>query len=363
MSKLSRRKFIESSALLAGTSCLSAPIVASAVGVSEASGAPEVQPAPGMPAPRIVGSNSINMAVYEQGSGLPVVFCHGFPELAYSWRNQIAVFADSGIRAIVPDQRGYGLTDRPAPISDYATDILVDDIAGLLDTLEIDKAVICGHDWGGGIAWMMPRYHPDRVLGVIGVNTPAFHPDHGRTPNELIVPSERYYTRTFQPPGEAEAVLERDVKSSFEFFLRRGGMWNRDRFMSLPEDSAARRLDLLTMIQEGDPEGELILTEAELDYFVQTFQATGFTGGLNWYRAAATPSSRPIGNWDIDVPCLYVGAANDVVLPPSSADGMENYISDLTKHTIADCGHWTQQEQPDQFNRIALEWLNQKFLS
>ncbi len=139
MRKLSRRKFVESSAILAGASYLSAPTVASAVGTNEASSARKVHPAPGMPAPRIVSSNSINMAVYEQGNGLPVIFCHGFPELAYSWRNQIAAFADSGIHAIVPDQRGYGLTDRPAQISDYATDILVDDIAGLLDTLQIDR--------------------------------------------------------------------------------------------------------------------------------------------------------------------------------------------------------------------------------
>lgn len=355
MTQPSRRRFLQ----LTGTLITGSALVGQA-NPSLAAAVAAVQPAPGMPAPRFIETNGIRMGVYEKGSGLPIVFCHGFPELAYSWRKQIGPFAAAGYRAIVPDQRGYGLTDRPAEVADYAVGKLVEDLVGLLDALEIDKAVICGHDWGGGIAWMMPRYYPDRVLGVIGVNTPAFHPQHPRKPNELIVLSERYYTVTFQPPGVAEAVLEKNVRQSFEFFLRRGGMWNVEYFRSLPEDSAARRLDLLALVEAGNHTGELILTADELDYFTQTFETTGFTGGLNWYRAAAR-NSRTDLKWDIDVPCLYIGAENDVVLPPSSADGMEGYVADLTKLTIADCGHWTQQEKPQEFNRIALNWLQQKF--
>lgn len=351
----SRRRFLQQSGLLLGA--------ASVAGLPSfpASAAATVRPAPGMPQPRFVQTNGIQLALYEKGDGVPIVFCHGFPELAYSWRNQIGEFAAAGYKAIVPDQRGYGLSDRPSEIADYAIANLVDDLAGLLDALEIDKAVFCGHDWGGGVAWMMPRFHPDRVLGVIGVNTPAFHPQHPRTPNDLIVRSDRYYTLTFQPPGVAEAVLEKDVRRSFEFFLRRGGLWNVDRFRAYPEDSPIRRLDLLTLVEQGNFEGELILQPNELEYFVQTFEATGFTGGLNWYRASAAGTPRTDLVWDIDVPCLYIGAEHDVVLPPSSADGMENYIADFERHTVADCGHWTQQEQPAEFNRVALNWLNRKF--
>ena len=205
----SRRHFLKQSGLLLGA--------ASVAGLPSfpASATAAVLPAPGMPAPRFVHTNGIQLALYQQGEGVPIVFCHGFPELAYSWRNQIGAFAAAGYNAIVPDQRGYGLSDRPGEINDYAAVNLVDDLAGLLDALEIDKAVFCGHDWGGGIAWMMPRYHPDRVLGVIGVNTPAFHPQHPRKPNDLIVRSDRYYTLTFQPPGIAEAVLEKDVRRTF----------------------------------------------------------------------------------------------------------------------------------------------------
>ncbi len=91
-----------------------------------------VRPAPNMPEPRFIETNGIRMGVYEAGAGLPVVFCHGFPELAYSWRHQIQAFSEAGYRTIAPDQRGYGLTERPGDISDYTLKELCDDMAGLL---------------------------------------------------------------------------------------------------------------------------------------------------------------------------------------------------------------------------------------
>ena len=151
--------------------------------------------------------------------------------------------------------------------------------------LELDKAVFCGHDWGGGVVWMMPRLHPDRVAGVIGLNTPTSHPGEPRdNSNSLIVRTENYYTRTFQEPGHADAKLAADVRKTFEMMLRRGGFWDREAFAQLPEDSAERQVDLLRMLDEGNFTGELLLTEDELAVFVNTFEATGFTGGLNWYQ-------------------------------------------------------------------------------
>jgi pimeloyl-ACP methyl ester carboxylesterase len=101
--------------------------------------------------------------------------CHGFPELAFSWSRQIHDLADAGFRAIAADQRGYGGSDAPPDVTDYDLSHLTDDMAHLLDALEIDRAVFVDHDWGGFIAWGMPVRHPDRSLGVIGV-TPQ-HPE------------------------------------------------------------------------------------------------------------------------------------------------------------------------------------------
>ncbi len=325
-----------------------------------------VQPAPNMPAPIYVETNGIRMAVYVQGEGVPIVLCHGFPELAYSWRNQVDALSKAGFRVIAPDQRGYGLTDRPDEVSSYDMKHLCDDMAGMLDALNIEQAVFCGHDWGGGVVWSMARLHPDRCLGIIGVNTPCSRPP-GLAPKPqsekpLIVMTRNYYVNQFQQPGHAESVLEKDVRKTFKMLLSRGGIWNVEKFGQLPKDSPERQLDLLKMVQRDQPEGEQFLSDEALDYFVATFEATGFTGGLNWYRNIGRMGPSMAGaKWEIDVPCLYIGAENDVVLRPSSADGMEDFIDDFQRHTVMDCGHWTQQEKPEEFNRVVIEWLNRKF--
>ncbi len=345
-----------------------AALLLAAAGISTSLSAEvgEVHPAPQMPVPRFIETNGIQMGVYIQGEGLPLVFCHGFPELAFSWRYQIEALSAAGFQTIAPDQRGYGLTERPEEVSAYEIQQLTADLVGLLDVLGIEKAVFVGHDWGGGVVWAMPRLYPQRVAGIIGLNTPASRPP-GLPPVEdsepsLIVMGPNYYALQFQVPGRAEAVLEADVRHSFDVMLSRGGIWNREEFAKLPEDSPERQMDLLALIQKPGYPAEAFLSEDEIAYFVSTFTATGFTGGLNWYRAAGSGFSklRP-ASWTIDVPSLYIGAENDVILPPSSADGMEDFIADLEKHTVLGSGHWTQQEKPDEVNRIMIDWLNRKF--
>ncbi len=366
-----RRELMQAGAWLAGGAAL-APWATGCAPAEEAAPEEEVAPAPferggvtaapGLGTPQLVETNGITLGVYSQGEGFPVVLCHGFPELAYSWRHQLPALANAGYRAIAPDQRGYGLSDRPEGMENYTLNHLCDDMAGMLDALEIERAVFMGHDWGGGVVWFMARLHPDRVAGVIGVNTPTSHPGHPRdNSNPLIVRTENYYTQTFQPEGVADAKLAANVRKTFEMTLRRGGFWDAEAFAQLPEDSAERQVDLLRMLEEDNFTGELLLTEDELAVFVSTFEQTGFTGGLNWYRASAqVQPDFSTARWDISVPCLYIGAEDDVILPPSSADGMEDFIADLEKHTVMDCGHWTQQEKPDELNRVVIDWLDRK---
>ena len=324
-----------------------------------------VRPAPSMPAPGFVETNGIRMAVYEKGSGPAVVFCHGFPELAFSWRHQLDAVAAAGFHAIAPDQRGFGLTGGPDDPMQYDMGIFCDDLVGLLDAKSIDRAVFVGHDWGGAVVWSMARLHPDRCLGIIGLNTaagrPAGLPPVQDSEPSLIVMSPNYYFATFQEPGRAEPVLEADVRRTFELFLSRGGFWDKAAFAAMPEDSDERRMDLLALLQRDELPGEPFLPDEAMDYFVETFEATGFTGGLNWYRAAGRMGAVLANTANrIEVPSLYIGAENDVILPPSSADGMEDFITDLEKYTVMDSGHWTQQEQAEEVNRVIIEWLRRK---
>ena len=269
----SRRRFLgRTGAVLAA-----APFVRPLAALAQ----PAVRPAPGMPEPQFVNTNGIRMGVYEQGEGLPVVFIHGFPELAYSWRNQMRSYPAAGLRAIAPDMRGYGLTDRPADVAGYAIPNLCADLVGLLDALDIGRALFCGHDWGGAAVWAMPRLYPDRVVGVIGVNTPASGgPPPSEPPEEpLIVFTENYYAATFLEPGRAEAVMSRDVRRALEMIFRRGWYWDVENMRGYPPDSAEKTMDMLRMIEEGNYQGELIMPPDILDYWVETFEATGFTWG------------------------------------------------------------------------------------
>src|SRR5437588_323379 len=128
-----------------------------------------------MPPLQFAQVNGLRMGYYAAGPNTdkpPVILCHGWPEMAFSWRHQIKALSEAGIRVIAPDQRGYGATDRPEPVEAYDMEHLTGDLVGLLDHLKIDKAIFVGHDWGGIIVSQMQLRHPGRVAGVVGVNTP-----------------------------------------------------------------------------------------------------------------------------------------------------------------------------------------------
>ncbi len=121
---------------------------------------------------RTVETNGIRMHVAEQGTGPLVVLCHGFPESWYSWRHQLRALAEAGFRAVAPDMRGYGETDRPGAIDQYTLLHLVGDMVGLVDALGAESAVIVGHDWGAPVAWHAALLRPDRFRAVIGLSVP-----------------------------------------------------------------------------------------------------------------------------------------------------------------------------------------------
>ena len=250
----------------------------------------------------------------------------------------------------------------PAPVEDYDMAHLTGDLAGMLDAFGIKDAVFVGHDWGGLVVWQMPIYQPKRVRGVIGVNTPFFP----RSPIDPIMGlkamrGENNYVVFFQKPGVADEVLARDIGKTFRFFMRRG-MVTAKEFDSLPQEM--KNFELVHAIQEDESgwRGEVLLNAEEMKFFVDTYQKTGFTGGINWYRNLTR-------NWEqsgtmeqrVHVPGLMIMAEDDVVLPPSMTDGMERFVPDLERVLIQGSGHWTQQEKPDETSRAMIDWLKKRF--
>ncbi len=309
-----------------------------------------------------IDTNGIRMHVVEAGSGFPVLLCHGFPELWYSWRHQLRALAEAGFRAIAPDQRGYGDTDAPPAIDAYTIHHLVGDLTGLLDALGIEKACIVGHDWGGLVVWQMALLAPHRVAAVVGVNTPFF-PRMPLRPTEFMraaAQGQFHYILYFQEPGVAEAELERDVRRSLRGFYqdlpRKIIEANRD----LPAGTLGPAGGgLLERLPDGPP-GKF-LTADDFEVFARAFERTGFRGGLNWYRNFDR-------NWDLTAylsgarvvqPALMLTAEFDPVLRPDMAAGMSAWVPNLSQTIlIKDCGHWTQQEKPEEVNRELVEFLN-----
>jgi pimeloyl-ACP methyl ester carboxylesterase len=304
-----------------------------------------------------VQTNGIRMHVAEAGEGPPVVMCHGWPELWYSWRHQIPFLADNGFRAIAPDMRGYGETDAPRDHAGYRTASICADIAGLLDALGIEKAVICGHDWGGYHIWQFALRYPERTAALIGLNTPYGGPPADIPTTKLLHNAfgegdRGYYILYFQKPGQAEAELEADVRGNlakaFHSYRRAQDLWT---FATVGGDGSG----VMTRIEPGGT----FLTDEELDVYTAAFERTGFTGGLNWYRAIdlTWEDTRALSNFRIDVPTLMITAENDMILRPEQAEPMRQWIPNLRIELIKDCSHWTQQERPAEVNRLMLEFL------
>jgi pimeloyl-ACP methyl ester carboxylesterase len=307
--------------------------------------------------------SGIALSVHEAGDGPAVVLAHGFPELGYSWRHQFAPLVAAGFRVVAPDQRGYGASDRPEPIAAYDIHHLCGDLVGLLDALGIEKAVFIGHDWGGFVVWAMPYLHPSRVAGVVGVNTPLL-PRTPVAPTQLMRAmvggqDEKMYILWFQQPGVAEAVLDRDPALLFDKILRSG----------VPMEELASRagpgLDMNPFRRLGEVEafGTPLGDDAARAHYARVFGETGFRGGINWYRNFDRnwETAPEVGVKPIEVPCLMVCADWDPVLRPEMAAGMPLLCRDLETVTIERCGHWTQQERPEELNRILIDWLRRRF--
>lgn len=308
------------------------------------------------PEPYFVETNGLDMAVYEQGEGPAVVFLHGFPELAFSWRHQLPALAAAGFRAIAPDLRGYGRTTVPPDLTDYRLSELIADVHGLLDALGLERATFVGHDWGALILWHMALLAPARIERLVILNIPHIP----RSPIDPIQAMRQrfgddFYIVNFQDSDEADRLFGSDPARFINRVMRKNQM-SREQYQQLPPELQV--ISLIRTMTQPQASGDPLLTDAELDYYASAFARSGFTGPINWYRNWTHNWERLDGTDEtVDVPTLFIGAANDVVIPLQHIEAMKPLVRNLTMHML-DCGHWTQQERPDDVNRLIVDWLS-----
>jgi pimeloyl-ACP methyl ester carboxylesterase len=312
------------------------------------------------PATEFVDSGEVRMAVHELGAGPPVILIHGFPELAFSWRHQLPALAAAGYRAIAPDMRGYGGTDKPGQIADYTVQKLIGDVTGLMDALKLERALIVGHDWGALVGWQMCLLAPERMAGYVALNIPFFkRPPINPVTLMRLRFGKKFYIVNFQDSDEADRRFAEDPRRFIDMLMR---VRRIDREIPRAKRSKRRPLSLLDLLDSEEPGGEPLLTEAELDYYARAFSAGGFTGPINWYRNFKHnwKSTRGVAQ-KIGVPTLFVGATNKIVAGRRQIEAMKPHVSDLEIRMIEDCGHWSQQEKPAEVNAVMLDWMARRF--
>ena len=229
---------------------------------------------------RCIDTNGIKMHVAEQGEGPLVVFCHGFPELWYSWRHQLPALAKAGYHAVAPDQRGYGQTDRPEAIEAYNILALTGDIVGLVAALGEERAIIIGHDWGSPVAWHCALLRPDLFHAVALLSVPYLRRSwtdiRPTVAMRLRAGENQFYQLYFQEPGLAEGEFEADVRKTLRMFL----------YSASGDPPPEKRWRFLfgkseKLLDSGALPETLPgwLTEPDIDFFTGEFERTGFRVG------------------------------------------------------------------------------------
>ncbi|WP_371548968.1 alpha/beta hydrolase [Streptomyces sp. NBC_00554] len=311
---------------------------------------------------RLVSSPAGRIHLVEEGTGPLVLLVHGFPESWYSWRHQLPVLAAAGYRVAAIDVRGYGRSSRPEAVSAYRMLDLVEDNVAVVRALGEETAVLVGHDWGATIAAVSGLVRPD-VFRAVGLLSVPYAPPGGPKPSEVFARmggDEEFYVSYFQEPGRAEREIEPDVRGWLAGFY---AALSADT-MPAPGAPDPHFLSPGGTLRERFPAGRLPgwLGERELDVYAGEFERTGMSGALGRYRNMdrdwedlAAFEGAPVTQ-----PSLFIGGGLDASTT-WMADAIKAFpvtLPGLTASHILDaCGHWVQQERPEETNRLLTTWL------
>lgn len=316
------------------------------------------------PAHRDFEHDGTTIHALDLGDGPVVLFVHGYPETSHSWRHQLPAVAAAGYRGVAIDVRGYGRSSRPPGIEEYSMGRLVADNVRIAEALGADRVVIVGHDWGSPIASTSSLLRPDLFDALVMLSVPYTPPSRERPTGlfaQIFGEDVEFYMNYFQEPGRADAEAAEDVRAwllGMYYGAMAGAPPEARPFAVIPKGK--RMKDLLVQ-----PPGDLPWLPAEdLDEYVRSFEQSGFTGGLNRYRnldndwaELAAFRGRPV-----EVPALFIGGDEDGVtrfMGAAIARFPETLPHLRGSHILEGCGHWIQQERPEEVNRLLLEFLAQ----
>ncbi len=307
-----------------------------------------------------IETNGVRLRAVVEGAGPLVILLHGFPQCWYLWRHQIEPLIAAGYRVAVPDQRGYGESSTPLDVTDYGIRTLCADVVGLAAALGSPQFTLIGHDWGCIVAWNTALLYPELCTAVMGLSVPSW-----RIGPEVIDPpgmdSQFWYIRYFQQAGVAEAELERDLEKSL-LTIYHGVSGNAPPGAFLGQLAHPRKSGLLDAMPLPPSELPPWLTRADLDYYVHTYQASGFRGPINWYRniPVNVQNTPELEGRHFTQPAAFAAGERDLGLQfsPRWREHLEAAFDDLRAVDIIEgAGHWPQMEKPAATTAAMLRFL------
>lgn len=325
------------------------------------------------PTPLLIDTGAARLEVRLHGSGPLVLFVHGFPEAWHSWRHQMAAVAKAGFRAAALQVRGYAGSQRFDRVEDYAMAPLVDDIVAVARALQPGRPVILvGHDWGAPMVWHAALTQPDAVSAVCGMSVP-FNGVPETSFDEVIrerfdAKGRFFYQSWFREPGVAEPVLEADPGGFLRtFFFAISGDAPDGWWPSRAPAGAALTDILPDPLARGIPLPDW-MSDAMLARYAADFRQSGFFGPLSRYRNHTRDFhfARPFAGQRIEQPALFIAGDRDPAftgfgLSRASPQAlMAPHVPHLQGfHVLSGCGHWTQQERPEDVSRLLVGWLRE----
>lgn len=263
-----------------------------------------------------IKTNGITLHTIIIGKGEPLILLHGFPDFWYAWKNLIPLIKDK-FQLIIPDMRGYNLSDKPEGVENYRIPLLIGDIIGLIKQLKFESVYLLGHDWGGVLSWFIAEKYPNMIKKLGIINAPHFKIFRERLNSDESQKKASYYIDMFLKPG-GEKVL---IDNNFERL--RAGFKGQD-------------------------------SETEQKY-VKAWSNGTINCGVNYYRA-----NMDYEDWSgvINVPTLVIHGMKDTAILPGVLDGLEKYVKDLHILRPEDLGHSAMKEDPELVAKAFKEFFN-----